>query len=75
MRMYADTEAKAQALADRAHAFLIANDSAYAKSVGDGKTLRWATPMQDSAGWWIAVADRCAGAFTVQELAGMVDDE
>lgn len=63
------TEAAAQELADRCHAYLIANDAAYAASVAAGQTLRWAIPAQDDGTglWAVVVDDRCLGALTPEE--------
>lgn len=70
-RLYAVSEVAAQALADKAHAFLIANNPAYAGSVARGETLRWAKPKQelDKDGkpfgeFYIEVEDKCIDCFT-----------
>lgn len=75
MRITAPTQAAAQALQDKAHAFMIANDPPYADSVAQGHTLRWAVPARDVdangnpvGDWFIPVEDRCLGAFTADEL-------
>lgn len=74
-KLYAPTKAKAQEYADRAHAYLLENNAAYAADVAAGNTVRWAEPMQDRVGatlsnpgtpsgdWWIVVDARCEGAF------------
>jgi hypothetical protein len=75
MRLEFDTKAAAQSKADAIHAWLIANDAAYAASVASGQTLRWAIPRQDvdkdgnviGTKWHIAVKGRCMGALTAQE--------
>lgn len=63
------TEAAAKELADRIHAYLIANDEAYTASAAAGQTLRWAVPVQDeeSGLWSVPVEPRCAGALTDAE--------
>ena len=42
-----DTEAEAQAFADKIHNYLIANSVTYAASVAAGGTLRWDIPKRD----------------------------
>ena len=76
MRLYATSQAAAQANADKAHAYLIASDEAYAASVAAGQTVRWAVPARDVDAdgnpvgeWFIAVEPRCLGAFTDAELS------
>lgn len=75
------TEAEAQELADRCHAYLIANDQAYAASVAAGQTLQWAIPTlvyADSelgfndqpglvVGWSVPVNERVFGCLTAEE--------
>lgn len=63
------TEAEAYELADRCHAFLIANDEAYADSVAEGYTLQWAIPAQDEATglWQVPVSERVYGCLTPEE--------
>ena len=63
------TEAEAQELADRCHAYLIANDPAYAASVEAGHTLQWAIPTQDEdTGLWnVPVSERVLGCLTAEE--------
>lgn len=68
MKLYAISQAKAQEYADRAHAYLLANDSQYADSVAKGYTKRWAFPMQDKNGWYINVEERCIKEFSDTEL-------
>lgn len=70
-RLYFPTRAEAQAKADDIHAWLIANDTAYAASVMAGHTTKWADPMQDvdddgnvvGSMWYVPVSERCAGAL------------
>lgn len=78
MRLYADSQEQAQDFADRAHAYLLAdeNDAAYARSAQAGQTARWAVPSRDVdedgsavGDWYIPVELRCLGAFTEKELA------
>lgn len=63
------TESASQELAGRIHAYLIANDEAYALSVEGGHTLRWAIPSQDedTGMWSVPVSPRCVGALTDSE--------
>lgn len=65
------TQAEAQELADRCHAYLIANDPAYAASVAAGHTLQWAIPRQDEETglWSVPVNERARGALTEAEVA------
>lgn len=65
------TEAAAQELADRCHAYLLANDSPYAASVAAGQTLRWAIPTQDedTGLWTVPVSERVLGVLTDAERA------
>lgn len=80
MRIERDPKAEAQALADRIHQWLIANDRAYAKSVADGQTLRWDVPRQqvDEKGvvtnqkWRVIVKPRVTGALSASERAEMI---
>ncbi len=63
------TQAEAQELADRCHAYLIANDPAYAASVAAGHTLQWAIPTQDedTGLWSVPVSERVYGCLTESE--------
>ena len=63
------TEAEAQELADRCHAWLIANDSAYAASVAAGQTRQWAIPAQDedTGLWQVLVNERVYPCLTKAE--------
>lgn len=63
------TQAEAQELADRCHAWLIANDPAYAASVEAGHTLQWAIPTQgEKTGLWsVPVNERVFGCLTAEE--------
>lgn len=63
------TQAEAQELADRCHAYLIANDAAYAASVAAGQTLQWAIPTQDedTGLWQVPVSERVFGCLTAEE--------
>ncbi len=72
------TQTEAQELADRCHAYLIANDPAYAASVEAGQTLQWAIPaeafeMQEDGtrgaflGWQVPVNERVYPCLTADE--------
>lgn len=63
------TQAEAQELADRCHAYLIANDPAYAASVEAGQTLQWAIPAQDedTGLWQVPVNERVFPCLTKAE--------
>lgn len=63
------TEAEAQELADRCHAYLIANDSAYAASVAAGQTTAWAIPsLDEETGLWsVPVTERVYPCLTKAE--------
>lgn len=63
------TQAEAQELADRCHAYLIANDPAYAASVAAGQTLQWAIPAQDedTGLWQVPVNERVYPCLTAEE--------
>lgn len=63
------TQAEAQELADRCHAYLIANDPAYTASVAAGHTLQWAIPTHDEETglWSVPVNERVYGALTSDE--------
>lgn len=65
------TQAAAQELADRCHAWLIANDAAYSSSVAAGKTLRWAIPRQnpETGLWEVPVYERIHVALNESERA------
>lgn len=60
------------------HAWLVANDPAYAKSVADGQTKRWDIPMQELdvnrlvIGYSTWVKSRCAAALTPLESSRLV---
>ena len=67
-RLEFNTQAEAQAKADAIHAWLLANDTAYAASVYAGNTVKWADAVQDvdESGkpiWYVPVSSRCAGAY------------
>lgn len=73
------TQAEAQELADRCHAYLIANDPAYAASVEAGQTTAWAVPQEvfaldadgkptgPSLGWQVTIEPRVFGVLTAEE--------
>ena len=63
------TEAAAQELADRCHAYLVDNDEAYAASVEAGQTLQWAIPTQDEETglWLVPLNERVYGCLTEDE--------
>lgn len=62
------TQSAAQELADRCHAWLIANDEAYAASVAAGQTLQWAIPSQAEDGLWtVPVTERVYPCLTKAE--------
>lgn len=65
------TQAEAQELADRCHAYLLANDPAYAASVAAGHTLQWAIPAQDKETglWSVPVSERVYPCLTSEEYA------
>lgn len=75
MKLTNTSKSKAQAWADKAHDYMIANDTAYAQSVKDGQTTAWDVPQQELDGdgkiidplWSITLADCCIGAFTAAE--------
>ena len=70
------TEAEAQELADRCHAYLIDNDPAYAASVEAGHTLQWAIPVQDedTGLWSVPVNERVYPCLTLDEYVPPVAD-
>lgn len=77
MRLEYSLKADAQAVADKTHAWLIANNPFYAKSVADGKTLRWDVPRQqtDASGkviagspWSVFVKDKALSALAQAEV-------
>jgi hypothetical protein len=61
------TESDAKAKADAIHAWLVANNPAYAKSAADGQTLRWAIPYASKAGFAINVKPRAESALSAAE--------
>ena len=70
MRYIAASKADAEAAADKAHQHKIATDPAYAKSVAEGRTLRWSLPLQEVdkdgkpvGGYYIPVEERVLDAF------------
>ena len=67
-RMEYTTQAQAQAKADAIHAWMIANRPAYAASVSQGQTLRWAIPYL-TAFWNVNVKDRSYDSLSVPEKA------
>lgn len=82
MNLSKATQVAAQELADRCHAWLIANDEAYAASVVAGQTTAWAVPrlpheVCDMGGiviatvtaWTVPVSERVMGALTDAERA------
>lgn len=83
MKLYYPLRADAQAKADDIHAWMQANLAAYAKSVQDGQTKRWAIPQQDvddkglvipGGQWFVTVKDRCDGALAPSEKLAKVAD-
>lgn len=79
MRLEFPKQSDAQALADRIHSWMLANDRNYAASVASGQTKQWAIPHQikDEAGnvtdarWFVGVKERCLGALTDEERAAI----
>lgn len=70
MRLHISDRATGIARQTEVHTWLIQNNAAYAQSVKDGQTLRWAIPMQEDDGtWFIAVKPKVFGALTAQEYA------
>jgi len=75
MKLEFATEKSAQALCDRMHDWMLANDINYAASVASGQTTAWAKPFQvkDEKGkvlnpaWCVTVKPKCMGALTAQE--------
>ena len=65
MKIYFTTQAEAQAAANAAHEYLIANDAAYSDSVKAGQTTCWDTPVKDDQGWGIIIEERVALAFRI----------
>lgn len=75
MKLFAASEFAAQALADKAHAYLVEHDAGYAESVAAGRTTQWAMPTRelDDKGepisdWHIPIEPRCIDAFDAAEL-------
>lgn len=79
-KYYFATKGEAQSKADAIHAYIVANNSAYAKSVTDGKTVRWDVPHQDlddkgqpvDTQWFVFLKPKGLGALTAQEIAGLL---
>lgn len=79
-RLQAASQSAQQTLADRIHAWLIANSTDYSRSVSAGQTLRWAVPyqMRDQNGnvidpnWQVNIKDRSYNALTAPEKAAAV---
>lgn len=67
MKYLATSKADAEAAADKAHQHKIATDPFYAKSVAEGRTLRWSFPLQDKNGYYIPVEEPVLDAFSSQE--------
>jgi hypothetical protein len=75
MRLEFSNQSDAQALADRIHEWMQANDADYAASVEAGHTVAWAVPFQrtDEDGkvidpaWNVSIKPRCMGALTPAE--------
>jgi hypothetical protein len=74
------TQPEAQKLADRCHAYLIANDAAYAASVAAGHTQEWCIPspphvitsmsgeaVSNQTQWGVIVDERVFGCLTAEE--------
>jgi hypothetical protein len=61
------TENDAKAKADAIHAWLIANNPAYAKSVAGGQTTAWARPYASKLGFAINVKPRAEPALSAAE--------
>tara|TARA_R110000868_G_scaffold257134_1_gene514233 strand:- start:9691 stop:9921 length:231 start_codon:yes stop_codon:yes gene_type:complete len=76
MKLYTDSEAAAQEIAERAHDYLMFNDIWYAKSVESGHTKQWDIAHSDGKnGWFINVEQRCLAAFTEKELTRLENVE
>jgi hypothetical protein len=80
MRLRYATRLAAGTKANEIHAWMIANIPAYAKSVEEGHTLRWANAYQDldtngvpiPPGWWyVNCKARAINALSPGELAAM----
>lgn len=66
MKHYLPNQNAAQTAADQAHAYLIANDAAYADSVAKGHTTCWCNPAEDEGGWYILVEPRLYPCFGIE---------
>lgn len=80
MRLQYATREEAQAKASAIHAWMIANDSAYANSVSAGQTTSWAKPYRDfdtlgvpiSIFWYVNCKERCRAALSAADLLALV---
>jgi hypothetical protein len=73
MKIYYATEKEAQAAADTAHAYLIANDVGYAKSVKAGLTKRWSVPEFDGKQWFILAEAKVASEFPAVDFTAVTE--
>jgi hypothetical protein len=77
VRLDFQTKDEAQAMADKIHQWMIANDAAYAQSVKDGHTTAWAIPYQDkdkdnkviNPDWFVNVKERSVKSLSAAEEA------
>lgn len=80
MRLMFATRTEAQTFADRVHAWMIANNADYARSVSAGQTTAWARPYQDldenrvplNTNWYINLKERSVNACTAPERAAFL---
>ena len=80
MKIEFSAKADAQALCDRLHDWMLANDRNYAASVASGHSTAWAVPYQvkDEAGvvlnpaWCVTIKPRCMDALTAHEKAQVI---
>jgi hypothetical protein len=73
MKIYYTTEKEAQAAADKAHAYLIANDAGYAKSVDAGQTKHWSIPEFDGKQWFILAEAKVASEFPSVDFTAVTE--
>lgn len=71
VRLEFATRLLAQAFADDVHSRMVANDSAYARSVASGQTLRWAIPYQDGLLWYVNLKQRADKILTTVERTAL----
>lgn len=78
-RIFCTTRLEAQTICDAIHQRMIASNTAYARSVAAGQTVRWAVPRRDfdeneveTGDYFVTIKDRCEPVLDAIERGRIV---